>query len=175
MEDSAMLARNETILKWGLYAAASLLFVFVQGAVLQRLSLFGVIPFVYPLLAAIPATYEGSVPGTAFALAVGVFCDVLLPAPLPCFYTIVFPLAGLCGGLLSQSVLPAGFLCSAVSTAAAFVLTDLFQCFLLWINGRGAWSTGLSTMTRELVVSLPLVFPATALYRAVHRKIHYNE
>ena len=92
-----MLARNETILKWALYAAVSLLFVFVQGAALQRLSLFGVIPFVYPLLAAIPATYEGSVPGTAFALAVGVFCDLLLPAPLPCFYTLIFPLAGLCG------------------------------------------------------------------------------
>lgn len=175
MEDPAMLARNETIIKWALYAAVSLLCVFVQGAVLQRLSLFGVIPFVYPLLAAIPATYEGSVPGTAFALAVGVFCDVLLPAPLPCFYTLIFPLAGLCGGLLSQSALPAGYLCSAAATAAAFVLTGLFHCFLMWINGHSAWSAGLSTMTRELVLSLPLIFPVTVLYRAVHRKIHYNE
>ena len=170
-----MLARNETILKWALYTAVSLLFVFVQGAALQRLSLFGVIPFVYPLLAASPATYEGSVPGTAFALAVGVFCDLLLPAPLPCFYTLVFPLAGLCGGLLSQSALHPGYLCSAAATAAAFVFTGLFHCFLLWMNGHGAWSAGLSTMLRELVVTLPMIFPATVLYRAVHRKIHYNE
>lgn len=175
MEDPAMLARNETILKWALYAAVSLLFVFVQGAALQRLSLFGVIPFVYPLLAAIPATYEGSVPGTAFALAVGVFCDLLLPAPLPCFYTLIFPLAGLCGGLLSQSALPAGFLCSAAATAAAFFFTGLFHCFLMWINDRSAWSAGLFTMLRELAVTLPMIFPVTVLYRAVHRKIHYNE
>ena len=62
-----MLARNETIIKWALYAAVSLLGVFAQSAVLQRLDVFGVIPFLFPLLAAIPATFESSTAGTAFA------------------------------------------------------------------------------------------------------------
>ena len=100
-----MLARNETIFKWALYAAATLLCFLAQAFLFQRLTVWGVIPFVYPVVAAVPATYEGPVPGPAFALAVGVLCELLLPAPSPCFYTLVFPLAGLCAGLLAEGVL----------------------------------------------------------------------
>ena len=60
-----MIARNETIFKWSLYAAATALCLLVQGGLLQRLVLWGVIPFIYPLLAAIPATYEGPQIGRA--------------------------------------------------------------------------------------------------------------
>ena len=105
-----MLARNETILKWVMYTAVTVLCFLVQEAFLQRFTLWGVIPFIYPLLAAIPAAYEGSVPGTVFALAVGVVCDLVLPGPLPCFYTLIFPVVGLCAALLSRNLLPAGFL-----------------------------------------------------------------
>ena len=121
-----MLARNETIFKWALYAAATLLCFLAQAFLFQRLTIWGVIPFVYPLLAAIPAAYEGPVPGTVFALAVGVVCDLILPGPLPCFYTLVFPLVGLCASLLAQNWLPAGFLCSLAVAAAAFFFTGCF-------------------------------------------------
>ena len=107
-----MIARNETIFKWSLYAAATALCLLVQTGLLQRLEFWGVIPFLYPLLAAIPATFQGPLAGTIFSLCVGLVCDLLLPGPIPCLYTLVFPLAGLCAGLLSQSWLPAGFLCS---------------------------------------------------------------
>ena len=50
-----MLARNETILKWVMYTAVTVLCFLVQEAFLQRFTLWGVIPFIYPLLAAIPA------------------------------------------------------------------------------------------------------------------------
>ena len=43
-----MLARNETIFKWALYAGATAVFFLLQGAVLQRITLWGVIPFVFP-------------------------------------------------------------------------------------------------------------------------------
>ena len=114
-----MIARNETIFKWSLYAAATALCFLIQGSLLQRLVFWGVIPFLYPLLAAIPPTFEGPLAGTIFSLCVGAACDLLLPGPVPCLYTLVFPLAGLCAGLLSQSWLPAGFLCSFVSCSTA--------------------------------------------------------
>ncbi len=167
-----MLARNETIFKWSLYAAAAALCFLVQGCVLQAVSLWGVIPFLYPLVAAIPATYEGSLAGSIFALAVGVACDLLLPAPLPCFYTLVFPFVGLCGGLLAQSLLRAGFLCSLCAAAAAFLLTDGFHCLLLWSAGKAAWGTGASVMLREFCVTAVLTVPVTFLFRAVYRKTH---
>ena len=170
-----MLARNETIFKWALYAAAAALCFFVQAFVLQRFTVWGVIPFLYPALAALPATYEGPVPGTVFALAVGVVCDLLLPEPLPCFYTLVFPLVGLCASLIAQSWLPAGFLCSLAVTALGFVLTGVFHCFLLWTREKAAWEAGAFVCCRELLVSLPLAIPATLLFSAVHRRTHLDD
>ena len=170
-----MLARNETIFKWALYAAAAALCFFVQAFVLQRFTVWGVIPFLYPALAAIPAAYEGPVPGTVFALAVGVMCDLLLPEPLPCFYTLVFPLVGLCASLIAQSWLPAGFLCSLAVTALGFVLTGAFHCFLLWAREKSAWGTGAFVCCRALLVSLPLAIPATLLFSAVHRRTHLDD
>ncbi len=170
-----MLARNETIFKWLLYAAATLLCLLVQGALLQRLVLWGVIPFLYPLLAAIPATFEGPFAGTVFSLCVGVACDLLLPGPIPCLCTLVFPLVGLCAGLLSQSLLPAGFLCSLLSSVAAFALTDGFRCFLLWMQGKAAWEAGAMVSLREFCVTAPLIIPLTLLYRSVFRRVSLDD
>ena len=170
-----MLARNETIFKWLLYALATLLCVLVQGLVLQRVSIWGVIPFLYPLRPAVLATCEGPTAGTVYSLAVGVLCDSLLPGPIPCFYTLTLPLVGLCASLLAQSVLPAGFLCSAAASVMAFAATGLFHCLLLFFQGKAAWSAGFSTMARELAVTLPMSIPMTVLYRAVYRKTHLDD
>lgn len=167
-----MLVRNEIIIKWTIYAAATALWFLVQGAFCQRITLWGVIPFLYPMLAAIPATYEAPVPATIFALCLGVICDILLPGAMPCLYTLIFPVIGLCSSLLAQSLLPAGFLCSLVVTALSFLLTDLFRCLLLAMSGSSAWSTGLFLCLRELLVTAPLLVPVTLLYRAVYKKTH---
>ena len=167
-----MLARNEVILKWTLYAATTALCFLFQGALLQRIVLLGVIPFLYPMLAAIPATFEAPVPATVFALCLGVVCDVLLPDAMPCLYTLIFPVIGLCASLLAQSLLPAGMLCSLVVSAIAFLLTDLFRCFVLAVNGIPAWGTGFSILLREFLITAPLLIPVTLLYRAVYKKTH---
>lgn len=170
-----MLARNETIFKWALYAAATALCFFVQGAFLQRITLWGVIPFVYPVLAAVPATRENPRPATVYALVVGVVCDLLLPEAIPCFYTIIFPLIGLCAALISKSWLPAGYLCSFVTSALGFLMTGMFHCLLLWLQGKGAWGAGLSVSLRELVISAVLTVPVTRLFYAVYRRTHFDD
>lgn len=170
-----MLARNEIIFKWTLYAAAAMLCLTVQSALLQRLTLWGVIPFVCPLLAAIPATWESPAAGTVFAMAVGVACDLLLPAPIPCFYTLVFPLAGLFASLLSHSVLHPGLLCSLAAAAIAFALTDGFACFVLWSRGKAAWEAGAFLALREFCVTAPWIIPITLLFRAVFRRTHQDD
>ena len=170
-----MIARNEIIFKWTLYAAVTALCLFIQGGLLQRLEFWGVIPFLYPLLAAIPATYEGPLAGTIFSLVLGIVCDLLLPGPVPCLFTLIFPLAGLCAGLLSQSLLPAGFLCSFAASAASFLLTDGFRCLLLWMRGSAAWRAGALLTLREFCVAAPFVIPLTLLYRSVYRKTHRDD
>ena len=77
-----MLARSDTIIKWILYALAGLVWAVVQAAVLQRFTFWDVIPFLYPLIAAIPATFEGPTAGTVYALPAylltGVFHCIVL-------------------------------------------------------------------------------------------------
>ena len=170
-----MIARNEIIFKWTLYAAVTALCLFIQGGLLQRLEFWGVLPFLYPLLAAIPATFEGPLAGSVFSLLLGVVCDLLLPGPIPCLFTLIFPLAGLCAGLISQSWLPAGFLCSLVSSLIAFALTDGFRCLLLWMRGSAAWRAGALLTLREFCVAAPFVIPLTLLYRSVYRKTHRDD
>ena len=170
-----MIARNETIFKWFLYAAATFLCLLVQGGLLQRLEFWDVIPFLYPLLAAIPSTFEGPLAGSIFSLAAGFVCDLLLPEPIPCLYTLIFPLAGLCAGLLAQSWLPAGFLCSLFSSAVAFFLLDSFRCLILWASNKAAWEVGAMVGLREFCVTAPLIIPLTLLYRAVYFRTRFDD
>ncbi len=170
-----MLARNETIFKWSLYALATALCFLVQFLLLQRITLWGVIPFVYPVLPAVLATYEGPVPGTVFALSVGVACDCILPGPIPCFYTLVFPLVGLFSALIAQSLLPSGALCSLAATAVSFAMTGLAHCLLLWARSKAAWGAGAWVCTREFLVSVLLALPVTALFSMVFRRTHLDD
>ena len=170
-----MLARSDTIIKWILYALAGLVWAVVQAAVLQRFTFWDVIPFLYPLIAAIPATFEGPNAGTVYALAAGVFCDLLLPSPIPCFYTLIFPLVGLAAGLLSQSLIPAGYLCSAAAALPAYLLTGVFHCIVLWATGHAAWTAGMSVTLRELCTSLLWSLPMTWLFRKVFLRVHIDD
>jgi len=170
-----MLARNELIFRWSVYTLAALLCLFVQTALLQRLTIWGVTPFLYPLLAAIPATYEPPVSATAFALGLGIVCDFMLPGTIPCFYTLLFPVIGLLSALLVQSAVPNGFLCSAFVTAAAYLLCGLFNCLLLRQPGSPIWRPGMFLALREFCVALPFTVPVTFLFRAVHRRTHWND
>ena len=167
-----MLARNEVIFKWLLYTAATALCFLFQGSLFQRITLLGVIPFIYPMLAVIPATFESPAPSGIFALCLGVCCDLLLPEVIPCLYTLIFPVIGIFASVLSRGLLPAGFRCSLVASLAAFLMTDLFRCLILSINGHAVWGTGLSIFLREFLISAPLLIPITLLYRAVARKVH---
>ena len=170
-----MLARSATIFKWSLYAGATLVFFLLQGALLQRISLWGVIPFVFPILVAVVGMYEGPLPGSVYGLTVGVLCDLLLPAFIPCFYTLVFPAVGLCAALVSQNLLPAGFLCAAVISVTGFFFTDLFHCFLLWARGQNAWAAGARLFAQEVGVSILLIIPVVLLFSAVFRRTHLDD
>ena len=170
-----MLSRSATIFKWTLYTLAGLVWAVVQAAFLQRVTIWGVIPFLYPLIAALPAIFEGPAAGTVYALACGVFCDLLLPSSIPCFYTLILPLVGLAAGLLSQSLIPAGYLCSAAAALPAYLLTGIFHCIVLWAQGHPAWGAAMSVTLRELCASLLWSLPMTWLFRRVYLRVHVDD
>ena len=83
--------------------------------------------------------------------ACGVFCDLLLPSPISCFYTLILPFVGLAAGLLSQSLIPAGYLCSAAAALPAYLLTGIFHCIVLWAQGHPAWGAACLLYTSRCV------------------------
>ena len=168
-----MIGRSETFIKWLLYALATFLLFLLQG-VLLHLRLFGVLPFLYPVMAATLSMYEGAFAGTVYSLALGAVCDLLLPGPIPCFYTLIFPLAGLCAGLMARNWLPAGFPCCLVSSAVAFLLTDAFHCLLLAVDG-GFSSAALMTAAAETCLTLCFSPAVLLLFRPIHRKCHLDD
>ncbi|MPM14922.1 hypothetical protein SDC9_61286 [bioreactor metagenome] len=165
-----MTPRQETIYKWGLYALVTLLCCVLQGLVLQYVKVLGVFPFLYPILAAVLSTLEGPLAGMIYSLALGVVCDLTISAPIPCFYTLIFPLAGLLAGTLARSVLSSGFLSALVTSAAAFLLTGAFYGLIFVLVSRPAWEETVSVCGRELAVSIPLVLPVYFLFRFVWRR-----
>ena len=111
---------RDTAVKWTAYALACLLLLFGHELTLAHLRVWGIAPFLPPLLPAVLASMEDRLEGFVFALAFGVLCDLALTAPLPCLYTIAFPLTALLAALIARSVLQPGILCSlAVSTTSS--------------------------------------------------------
>lgn len=170
-----MLARNETIFKWALYAGATAVFFLLQGAVLQRITLWGVIPFVFPILVAVLGMYEGPLPASVYALTVGVLCDLLLPASIPCFYTLIFPAAGLCAG--ADLPEPAAGGLSLWGGHLRALLSPYRRLSLCRAVGRGEsrLGCGAQVFLREVCVSILLVVPVVLLFSAVFRRTHLDD
>ena len=165
-----MSSRSETIRKWLFYALAALLLAVLQVAFFARLRIFGVIPFLWPLAAVIPASYEGPLGGGVFALCCGVVCDLLLPSQLPCLCTLCFPVAAIFTAFLSVP-LRSGVSCSLCSGVLSFLLMDLLRFMTLRVPPALFASVAL----RELLITLPLCVPVTLLYAALYRRTHDND
>ena len=168
-----MLGRTELLFKWLLYAAGVMICWILHGLALQFLDIFGVMPFIFPMLAAVIAMYEGPFSGSICALALGIACDLTIAAPIPCFYTLIFPIIGMLAGLISKNWIPMSFGCALLLSLMAFLLTDGFHCLLLALNGsQHAMSAAFSLTGRETGVSLPFLIPVYFVFRRIHEICH---
>lgn len=167
-----MFGRTEILLKWLLYAAGILLCGLFHGFVLQFTEIFGVMPFLFPMIAAVIAMLEGSFSGTVCGLVLGVGCDLLFAVPIPCFYTLLFPLISLAAAIIERSWLPGSLLCAAAVSAMAVLATDLFHCLLVLLQGRGGLGAALWLTFRELLVTVPFCVPVYFLFRYIYRICH---
>lgn len=61
-----MQPKSYTVFKWAVYALATLLFFSLQGLVLDHVRVWGLTPFLYPILPAVEAMYEGPRRGPVF-------------------------------------------------------------------------------------------------------------
>lgn len=168
-----MLGRTEILFKWLLYAAGVLICWTLHGVALQFLNIFGVMPFIFPILAAVIAMYEGPFSGSISALVLGVACDLTIAAPIPCFYTLIFPIIGILAGSISQNWIHMSFWCACLLSLLAFILTDGFHCLLLALTGsQHAMAAAFSLAVRETGASLPFLIPVYFVFRRIHEICH---
>ena len=159
---------RDTAVKRTAYALACLLLLFGHELTLAHLRVWGIAPFLPPLLPAVLASMEDRLEGFVFAF--GVLCDLALTAPLPCLYTIAFPLTALLAALIARSVLQPGILCSLAVSTAAFVLVDLITAVTLLAGGRSELSAIALRAVQELALSLPLLIVCHPVLAFLHRK-----
>ena len=168
-----MLGRTEIIFKWLLYAAGVLICWILHGVALQFLNIFGVMPFIFPMLAAVIAMYEGPFSGSICALVMGILCDLTISVPIPCFYTLVFPIIGMLAGLIAKNWLPMSFWCAAILSLLSFTLTDSFHFLLLVLKGGGhAAQAAIDLACRETGASMPFLIPVYFVFRRIYEICH---
>ena len=165
-----MNVRQTTALKWTFYALAALLLCFFKRVLLGSVSVWGVLPFLPPVLLAVMASFEQPKAAVLSGIVFGALCDLVLPASLPCLYTLAFTAAALLISTLLSNLLQQGFARALLATVLAFLVTDLLQALaLLPRSGMSALLPMLHLFAKETALSCLLLLPSYPLLRAVHR------
>ncbi len=157
-----------TALKWTFYALAALLLCFFKRVLLGSVTVWGVLPFLPPVLLAVVASFEQPKAAVLSGIVFGALCDLVLPASFPCLYTLAFTLAALLTSTVMSSLLQQGFARALVSSVLTFAVVDLLQIFAMLTRGA-AMPAMLYLFARETLVSCALLLPSYPLLRAVHR------
>lgn len=165
-----MLPKSYIIAKWTVYSLATLALFALQHLVLNHITIFGVTPFLYPMLPALVASYEGLHRGSVFSLVLGVVCDLLLVGPFDGFFTVIFALVGIFAALIGENLLSPGWLCGFVVSLMGLGLTAAARLVLFLLSGelRPLLMGRLALI--ECAITLPALLCALPLYRWIHRR-----
>lgn len=162
--------KSYIVFKWVVYTAVTAALLLLCVFCLDRLRLWGVTPFLTPMLVGVVASYEGGRASPVFALVLGVLWDLATPGGAPGFFTLAFPIAALVSALLAENLFSPGLLCSFVTTTVCYLLTALGRLVSLLTEGSGALAAAVSVAFREYLISLPWLLVVFFVYRWVHRR-----
>lgn len=168
------MGRRDFVFKWLFYALTALGFVLVQVFGLVHIRIWGVHPFLFPVLVSTVAALESAHESAVFALAAGAVLDVTMPGMIPCFYTVAFLVVFFLARVLSAKVLSQPFFCCMLCGVLSIVCTDLLQ--MLFLNSSVSFSVraALLLMGKELLLTLPLMpliyLPDSKIRRFFHQE-----
>ena len=136
------------------YGVYMLVVLIVQDMVLTHIRPLGVCAFIPPAAVAAVGMFEGSLPGVAFGLVMGIFTDMFTPGTVVT-YTVLFPLIAFGVGFISQFYINRRFMGYMLSAAAALLISALVQALLIAVND--SWSLSiLWTAILQALWSLPM-------------------
>ena len=164
------MTRRMITIKWIVYSLWTLLFLLAQQLVLPHIHIWDVHPYLLPMLSAVAASFEGRREGPSFGLVLGLVCDLLFTGAFPCFYAVTLLLSALVAGLAARHLIMPGLVCSLAVSAAALVLTGLFNTAAVSYSYGAPLTAALWLIVRELVVSLPAAVLIHLAFSRVHRR-----
>ena len=165
-----MLPKSYTVFKWAVYAIATLLLCALQSVVLSHVRVLGLTPFLYPVLPALVAMFEGSRPGAVFALVFGLCCGLLVPEPFPGFFALIFPVAAITAAWVAERLTSRGFLCALIVSALGLLLTGALRMFVQLLSGGQYMGLMARMVVEEGLLTLPALLAALPLYRTIYRR-----
>lgn len=164
------MTRADVTAKWVVYSLFFIAAAIVQQLVLDNVKILGETPFLLPVIVALVAAREGSVPGTIFAVAFGMVCEFSGYVPIGGIYVMSFTIAALIVSLIAKFWVSGSVLGGAVYSAIAFGVVDLFFGGYMMAFHGASFSAVASTAWRELLASILAVFPAYPLVYLIHSR-----
>ncbi len=156
--------------RWLFYGLAAVLGLVLQGLVLNRLRVWGIHPFLPPVLTAVAAAQEDRQEGLCAAAVFGLVCDLTLSPIIPCFYILTFALTAFLAGLIAKQLIVPGFFCAMAASVAALLLNGAFHTLILTSRGAGNLAAAAAITGGELLLTLPLIPLVYLLLRPIHRR-----
>lgn len=164
-----MLTRQNKFIKWASYALALVLVTFLENSVFARFPVWGVIPVMIPLAAAMAGVFEGPAPGAAFGIGVGVMCQALYFRGGG-WLVLGCAAAGLLAGLIARYAFGPTLASAFVSSLAALLLLDGARVLLRL--AQGAALPGLLRIAGpEILYSLAASLLVFLIFRGVYRRV----
>lgn len=165
-----MQPKSYRVFKWVVYALVTLLLCALQAVFLSNIRVLGLTPFLYPMLPAAAAMFEGPRQGAVFALTLGVLCDLLVPAPFRGFFTIIFPVIAILSGGIASRLTSRGFLCASIVSSLGLAATGAFRMLVQALSGGQHLGLMARVALGEALLTLPALLIVLPLYRMVFRR-----
>ena len=161
---------RDQIHKWFFYALGLFPVWVLDAYVLNRITLFGIIPMLLPLAVVSVAVLEGAYAGAGFGLAVGLLWELSYPGG---FGGLVFgmALAGMVTGAVTQYALSQTFLSCLLCSAGVLAVLDGLQLVRALFIRLDTLDVLLQVAVPEVLVSLcwtPVVY---LMFRFVFRRV----
>lgn len=165
-----MQPKSYRVFKWVMYALVTLLLCALYAMFFSNIRVLGLTPFLYPMLPAMVAMFEGPRQGAVFALALGVLCDLLVPAPFRGFFSIIFPVIAALSGGIAGRLQSRGFLCALIVSSLGLAATGAFRMLVQILSGGQYLGLMAQITLGETLLTLPALLIVLPLYRMVFRR-----
>lgn len=165
-----MLPKSYTVFKWAVYAIATLLLCATQSVVLNHIRVLGLTPFLFPVLPAVAAMFEGARSGAVFGLIFGLACDLLVPEPFPGFFAVIFPVIAVASAWVAERLLSRGFLCALIVASLGLLLTGGLRMLVQLLSGGRYMGLMARMVLGEGLLTLPALLVVLPVYRMIYRR-----